>query len=319
MVEPLISPNGDFRTFFHSAANMREIPDESVDCITTSPPYALGLRYEGYHEGAVPSEGQIEKPTLSLDDYEAYLKRMEPIWDECWRVLAPGGYACINFINAHSKAEFFGHAFTLPIYEDVMYYWRKKLGAEYKWQHIWLTTRTAHNAGGESFLYMGSYPQPLEGQVIRLAEFVGILRKLPPDGWEMSEERKARRRKSLLTKEQWRDSHNQLWTFPGVRADEHKGITHPASFPLELPMRCIRSQSVVGDTILDPFLGSGTTLLASRLLGRKCIGYEVEGRYRDMIAEKTHMMGPSIGRPSTLDDLLSVSVTNEGRAQAPYL
>jgi site-specific DNA-methyltransferase (adenine-specific) len=285
---------------------MAELPDESVDLIVTSPPYGIGLQYEGYNNdgGEQPprTEGQVEIPVLSMADYEAYLKRLEPVWDECWRVLAPSGYACLNMINVHAKAEFFGHSFSLPTYEDVVYYWRKKLGAEYKWAIRWLAPRNSHGSDGTNLPVKGSYPIPLEGHYDRLFEDIAVLRKLPPVGWKRSEEREARRRKSALTLDQWKEAFSQLWKFPGSKSDEHNGILHPASYPEELPTRCIRAYSVIGDTVLDPFLGTGTTLLAARKLGRKCIGYEVEARYRDLIANKTQMMAASIGHPSVLDD-----------------
>lgn len=278
---PLISPDQALRVFFHSAEQMHELPDESVDLIVTSPPYGIGLQYEGYNEtGDQPprTDGQVEAPVLSMTDYESYLRRMEPIWDECWRVLAPSGYACLNMINTHAKAEYFGHAFTLPTYEDVVYYWRKKLKAEYKWVIHWKAPRNSHGSDGTNMPVKGSYNLPLEGHYDRVFEDIAVLRKLPPAGWKRPEEREARRRQSRLTLDQWKSAFSQFWEFRGVPADEYRGITHPASFPEELPTRCIRAYSVVGDTILDPFLGSGTTLLAARKLGRKCVGYEIETR-----------------------------------------
>ncbi len=310
MTDPLLSADGRFRAYFHSAEAMRELADDSIECVVTSPPYGLGIDYSNERSGdeavgSARTDGQIETPVLSMKDYDDYIRRMEPVWMETYRVMLPGAYACINFGAIHAKAEYFGHSFMFPQLDDVCRYWRKELGAEFRWKYIWVARRTNHNYLGQNMPVLGSYPLPLEGQVIREIEEIAVLRKPGP---ACSGERLERRRKSRMTLAEWRESFNQVWEFTGEGKYESGGVTHPAVFPLELPLRLIRAYSCVGDLVLDPFLGSGTTMLAARRLGRKCVGYEVETRYRDMIAEKTGILGPPIGRGSKLSEFEEATV-----------
>ncbi len=275
---------------------MDEVADGSVDLAVTSPPYGIGLRY--FRESDGPSPGQVEGPVLSWGDYQAYLRRLEPIWRETYRKMAPSAYACINVSAIHAKSEFFGESFMLPIPEDVSRFWREELGAQLRWKNIWVSGRNNTNSNGETGAPHGSYPLPLEGQVRREIEEVLVFRKPGPRGFVgMSPERGERRRASKMTVEEWYATFNQIWSFGGSPSDPvEPGLEHPASFPLELPMRCIRGYSCVGDLVLDPFLGTGTTMKAARALGRRCVGYEVQGEFRRLIASKTAILSPNLER-----------------------
>jgi modification methylase len=306
--DELRSDDGRFRVFFRDSSKMEELEDASIELCVTSPPYGIGIDY-AHEEKDVPTDvyarsttpGQVEGPVLSMSDYDAYVDRLRPVFREIARVTIPGGYVAINIAPIHSKAEFFGESFMFPIVEDISYFWRKELGFGNVWKYYWLTARTSHNSKGDHSSVMGSYPLPLRGQVMRAAEEILIFRK--PGGRKFSEDREERRRKSKLTLEQWRDVFGQVWVFPGAKKDEGRGgVIHPAPFPEELSDRVIRGYSCVGDTVLDPFLGSGTTMLSARKLGRRCVGYEIEARYREMIAGKTGILGPPIGREATLGE-----------------
>ncbi len=306
MTESLHSPDGRYAVHFHSSEKMPELADESVELSVFSPPYGIGIDYSNdWAKGRALTNdvtpGQVEGPVLSMEAYDAYVDRMKPIFRETARVTIPGGYVAINVAPIHSKAEYFGESFMFPIIEDVSYFWRHELGFGNVWKYYWLTARTSHNSKGDHSSVMGSYPLPLRGQVMRAAEEILVFRK--PGGREFPDEREARRRKSKLTLEQWRDVFAQVWVFPGAKKEKSKdGTIHPAPFPEELPRRLIRGYSCVGDTVLDPFLGTGTTMKAARELGRKCIGYEIEARYRKMIAKKTRILSRSPGRPSVIED-----------------
>ena len=288
------SRDGRFRAIFHSSERMEEVPDGSVSCVVTSPPYGIGLRY--FRDETGPATGQVEGPVLSWADYQAYLRRLEPIWRETYRKMAPSAYACINVAAIHAKADFFGESFMLPIPEDTSRFWREELGAQLRWKNIWVCGRNNTNANGETGAPHGSYPLPLEGQVRREIEEVLVFRKPGPRGFDgLSAERAERRRASRMTIREWYDTFNQVWTFGGSRPEEAEpGLEHPASFPLELPLRCIRGYSCIGDLVLDPFLGTGTTMLAARILGRRCVGYEVQDEFRDLIAAKTNILVPDL-------------------------
>lgn len=291
---PLRSPDGRYLAYFHSSESMYELGDETVDLVVTSPPYGIGLRYFDPAKG--PAKGQVERPVLSMGDYAAYLRSLEPIWREVYRVMKPSAYACINAAAIHAKSEFFGESFMLPIPDDIAHYWRAELGAHLRWKNIWAAGRNNTNANGETGAPHGSYPLPLEGQVRREIEEILVFRKPGPRGFDgMTEERAERRRKSTMTVKEWYDVFNQVWTFAGSPADRaSNGLEHPASFPVELPLRCIRGYSCVGDTVLDPFLGTGTTMAAARRLDRRCVGYEVQGEFRNLIASKARVLNPDL-------------------------
>ena len=290
----LHSPDGRLRVFFRSAERMGELEDGSVHLVVTSPPYGIGLRYFRERDG--PASGQVEGPVLSWDDYQSYLRRLEPIWRETYRKMAPSAYACINVAAIHAKSEFFGESFMLPIPEDVSRFWREELGAQLRWKNVWVCARNNTNSNGETGAPHGSYPLPLEGQVRREIEEILVFRKPGPRGFDrMESERASRRRQSAMTVREWYDTFNQVWTFAGSPPEKAEdGLEHPASFPLELPIRCIRGYSCVGDLVLDPFLGTGTTMLAARILGRTCVGYEVQAEFRRLIADKTKLLVPDL-------------------------
>lgn len=306
MAEPLASPDGNLRAVFHSAESMYELADGEADLEVTSPPYGLGLDYghnlpPGEKIVAPLTPGQVEAPVLSMADYSAYLRRLEPVWREMWRVLRPGGYACINVGAIHAKAEYFGHSFMLPQLDDITSFWRHELGAEFRWKYVWAALRTNHNSKGQNTPVLGSYPLPGEGQVIREVEEIAVLRK-PGPSWDADPDRYRRRRLSRLTLAEWKKCSRQVWDdITGEGSFEWRNVSHPAVFPLEIPERLIRFYSCVGDLVLDPFGGRGTTLLAARKLGRRAMMYEVEGVYREMVAAYTGIRGPSVGRESKLE------------------
>jgi modification methylase len=129
---------------------------------------------------------------------------------------------------------------------------------------------------------------------MRDIEEILVLRKPKLPGQKLSPERKARWEQSALTKDEWRECFAQVWTFPGARKETAGGVVHPAPFPVELPLRCIKMYSVKGDTVLDPFLGTGTTTLVAMRTDRKSIGFEVEERFVPHILSKTHILENSL-------------------------
>lgn len=292
------SPDGALRVYLRDATAMPELADATVDLIVTSPPYGIGLDYSSgtgvdTRESPPQNPGQVEGPVKSMDDYRAYVARLAPIWRECWRVLRPGGFATINVAPIHTKAEYFGHSFMLPLTQDLAAAWMA-MGAEFRWKYVWVAGRTRNNSKGQPQTFLGSYPLPLRGQVLRMIEEILVFWK-PADPWEIEPEREARRRESKMSIAEWRDSFSQVWEFPGEASKPDKtGVKHPASFPEELPRRLIRGYSCRGDLVLDPFLGTGTTMRVAREMGRRCVGYEIEARYRNMIETRTAIRVPGL-------------------------
>jgi site-specific DNA-methyltransferase (adenine-specific) len=140
---------------------------------------------------------------------------------------------------------------------------------------IWQKPTTMNTTGGASV--MGSFPYPRNGIIKIDYEFILVFKK-PGEAPKVSKELKE---KSKLSKEEWNEYFNGHWNFNGERQTEHL-----AMFPEELPKRLIKMFSFVGDTVLDPFLGSGTTMLAAKNLGRNSIGYEINPDFLNIIKKK---------------------------------
>lgn len=221
------------------------IPKNSVDLIVTSPPYNVGIRYESYRDN-IP--------------YEKYLEFTEKWLKKALELVKPDGRICLNIPLDKSKGRV-GEGFQ-SVYADVLAI-AKKVGWRYFSTIIWneqnISRRTA----------WGSWLSASAPYVIAPVEVIVVLYKKK---WKKMSGSGI----SDITRDEFIEWTNGLWTFPG---ESRKRVGHPAPFPLELPKRCIKLFSYVGDIVLDPFLGSGTTLVACAVLNRRGIGVEIERRY----------------------------------------
>jgi len=241
---------------------MPEIVDETIDLIVTSPPYWQIKDY------GIPNQigyGQ------TLEEYYADLFK---VWRECYRVLKKGRMLCVVVGDYFARAAAHGKYKVIPIH-CVITLQCEKIGFDYEGCILWVKKTTMRTTGGATV--MGSFPYPPNGKVEQCAEFILLFRK-PGKGEKVDKETKE---KSALTKEEWFEYFWGLWQIPGQRQAEH-----PAAFPLEIPKRLIKMFSFVGDTVLDPFIGSGTTALAALLLNRNCIGYEINPAFETIIRNK---------------------------------
>jgi site-specific DNA-methyltransferase (adenine-specific) len=241
---------------------MDELKDESIHLIITSPPY---WQLKDYGNG-----GQIG----FNDSYENYINNLNLVWKECHRVLYKGCRLCINIGDQFARSVYYGRYKIIPIRTEIIKFC-ETIGFDYMGAIIWQKVTTCNTTGGATI--MGSFPYPRNGILKIDYEFILIFKKLgdPP---QVSREIKE---KSKLTKGEWNEYFYSHWNFPGEKQDKHL-----AMFPEELPKRLIKMFSFVGDTILDPFLGSGTTCLAARKLGRNSIGYEINEDFLPVIKEK---------------------------------
>jgi len=240
------------------------IPNKSIDLIITSPPYNLDISYNS-HDDKMP--------------YSTYLEFTKKYLSKSYKLAKDDCRFCLNIPLDKNKGG------QKSIYADIVTI-AKKTKWEYHSTIVWneqnISRRTA----------WGSWMSPSAPYVIAPVEMIVILYKKI---WK----KEGKGKEKDIERNEFMDWTNGVWTFQG---ESKKKIGHPAPFPLELPKRCIKLFSYVGDTILDPFLGSGTTLVACELLKRQGIGVEIDGKYCD-IAKKRITKEANIGQ-LTIEDII---------------
>ena len=256
---------------------MNEVPSESIHLIITSPPYWQLKDYGN------------EKQIGFNDTYEEYINNLNLVWDECHRILYKGCRLCINIGDQFARSVYYGRYKVIPIRTEIIKFC-ESAGFDYMGAIIWQKVTTCHTTGGATV--MGSFPYPRNGIIKLDYEFILIFKKYgkPP---MVSHEIKEQ---SKLTQEEWNQYFTGHWNFSGEKQDKHL-----AMFPEELPKRLIKMFSFVGDTILDPFLGSGTTSLAAKNLKRNSIGYEINEDFLPVIKEKLRLKQSTIFQDATFE------------------
>jgi len=229
------------RIFCRSSENMAELPDNSVHLMVTSPPYNVGKEYDD---------------DLTLDEYRAFLSR---VWKEVYRVLVPGGRACLNVASLGRKPYLPLHAFMA---EDMI-----EAGFLMRGEVIW----NKASAAGTSTAW-GSWQSAKNPTLRDVHEYILIFSK-------QAYSRTPGEKKSTISKEEFLEYTKSVWSFGSESA---RKIGHPAPYPVELPSRCIKLYTFEGDVVLDPFIGSGTTAVSAKALGRHYVGYEVDNGYVEL-------------------------------------
>jgi site-specific DNA-methyltransferase (adenine-specific) len=248
--------NGDSR-------KMTEIEDCSVDLVITSPPYWQLKDY-----------GSRDEVGFN-DSYEQYINNLNLVWKEVYRVLDYGCRLCVNIGDQYARAVFYGRYKVIPIRTEIIKFC-ETIGFDYMGAIIWQKVATTNTSGGATI--MGSFPLPRNGILKLDYEFILIFKKIGTSAKEISKEIKEQ---SRLTKEEWNKFFSGHWNFVGEKQNKHL-----AMFPVELPYRLIKMFAFTGDTVLDPFLGSGTTSLAAVELNRNSVGYEINPDFLSIIKEK---------------------------------
>lgn len=249
---------------------MKEVSDESVHLVITSPPY---WQLKDYGNG---------KQIGYNDSYEEYINNLNLVWNECYRILHKGCRLCINIGDQFARSVYYGRYKVIPIRTEIIKFC-ESIGFDYMGAIIWQKVTTTHTTGGATV--MGSFPFPRNGILKIDYEFILIFKKYGTSP-KVSKEVKDQ---SKLTKEEWNQYFTGHWNFPG-----EKQVKHLAMYPCELPRRLIKMFSFVGDTVLDPFLGSGTTSLAAKNLDRNSIGYEINEDFLPVIRDKLSVEQRSI-------------------------
>ncbi len=241
---------------------MNELEDSSIHLVVTSPPY-WQLKDYG-------TDNQIG----FNDSYEEYINNLNLVWQECYRVLKPGCRIAINIGDQFARSVYYGRYKVIPIRTEIIKFC-ETIGFDYMGAIIWQKKTTMNTTGGATV--MGSYPFPRNGIIEIDYEFILLFKKpgkTPASSKEIKE-------KSKISKEKWKEYFSGHWYFNGERQDKHI-----AMFPVELPKRLIEIFTFVGETVLDPFLGSGTTSLAALLTNRNSVGYEINKEFLPIIRNK---------------------------------
>lgn len=241
---------------------MIELPDNSVHLVVTSPPY-WQLKDYG-------SDNQIG----FNDSYENYINNLNLVWKECYRVLHNGCRLCVNIGDQFARAVYYGRYKVIPIRQEIIKFC-ENIGFDYMGAVIWQKVTTSHTTGGG--VQMGSYPYPRNGILKLDYEFILIFKKLGDSPKPTKEQKEL----SKMTAEEWNTFFAGHWSFAGARQ-----TGHIAMFPEELPRRLIKMFAFVGDTILDPFAGSGTTALAARNTDRNSLCFEINPEFIPVIKKK---------------------------------
>ena len=250
------------RVYIADSRTMPELADASVHLVVTSPPYWCIKDYA--HPGQIGFD----------QEYGDYLSDLGRVLAECYRVLHPGCRAAFNIGDQYLRASEHGRYRVQPIPAEIIRM-AGEAGFDFMGNIIWEKVSTTHTTGGGS--WMGSTYHPRDGHFTYEHEYIILLRK--PGKWPRPTP--EQKEGSRLTKQERTEWFRGTWRIQPVR---QKG--HAAMFPVELPRRLIRMYSFRDETVLDPFLGSGTTALAADGEGRNCVGYEINPDFEPLIREK---------------------------------
>lgn len=243
--------------------NMNELKKESVQLIVTSPPYFNVKNYGTENIG-------------SIDNYANYLKSLRQVFQECFRVLAEGRYICVNISDVNSGGKKYHlHAHVMNLLQ--------RIGFKYIDNIIWKkpSARNTRNCSGASkrFGLLVQHPYPMYYYPNNTYEHILIFRKGDFDYKKLTQ--KIKEDSKIDIQHALKHWNNDIWE---MMPETRKG--HPAMFPEALPKALIQLYSFRDETILDPFLGSGTTIKAAKELQRNSIGYEINKDYLELIKSK---------------------------------
>lgn len=244
------------------ARDLSAIPDSSVHLVVTSPPYWTLKEYAG---------GNGADQLGAIEDYETFLDELDKVWRECARVLVPGGRICCVVGDVCVPRRKFGRHFVIPLHADIQVRTRS-LGLDVLTPILWhKIANGVTEARGNGTGFYGKPYQP-NAVVKNDVEYILFMRK----GGEYRKVSPLQKALSILTKEEMQRWWRAIWT--DIRGASTRA-GHPAPYPYALAERLIRMFSFAGDTVLDPFLGSGSTSVAAVAAGRHSIGVEIDAGY----------------------------------------
>jgi DNA modification methylase len=258
------------RVILGDAREMSELTEpQSLHLIVTSPPYWTLKEYEG-----AVGEQQLGH----LEDYESFQDELSKVWRRCYDLLVPGGRLCVVVGDVCIPRRKIGRHLVVPLHADISVRCRE-LGFDYLTPILWYKiANAATEVEGNGSPFLGKPYEP-NAIIKNDVEYVLMFRK--PGGYRNPSD--EQRLLSLIPKEDHARWFRAIWSdIPG----SGRTLGHPAPYPVELAYRLIRMFSFVGDTVLDPFLGTGTTTEAAMLSNRSSIGYEIEPSYFEMVKDR---------------------------------
>jgi site-specific DNA-methyltransferase (adenine-specific) len=264
--------NGDAR-------DLGFIPDGSIHLVVTSPPYWILKRYRD-HPGQM---GHIE-------DYDTFVGDLSRVWRHCYRILVPGGRLVCVVGDVCLSRRRHGRHVVVPLHADIAVSC-KRIGFDNLNPIIWykIAKATYEVDNGSKF-----FGKPYEPNAIIKNDIEFILMQRKPGGYRKPT--MEQRQRSMIDKKDYETWFQQIWDIPGASTSRH-----PAPFPLELAFRLVRMFSFWGDTVLDPFCGTGTTMLAALKTGRNSIGVEVDPEYCQSAVSRLHGEGKTLFSNADID------------------
>ncbi len=255
-------PHTVHRLINGDARDLSFMEPESVHLVVTSPPY---WNLKQYNEN--PDQlGHVQ-------DYETFLSELEKVWRHVFRVLVPGGRLVCVVGDVCVARRDFGRHLVFPLHADISVICRR-IGFDNLNPIIWHKISNASYEVKNGSKFLG---KPYEPNAIIKNDIEFILMQRKPGGYRKPTE--AQRASSKLSKEEFNQWFQQIWNIPGASTKHH-----PAPFPMELALRLVRMFSFTGDTVLDPFCGTGTTMIAALRADRNSIGVEIDPEYCRMAA-----------------------------------
>ena len=252
------------KLFHADARSMSFITDNSVHLVVTSPPYWNLKEYER-------GDNQLG----IIDDYEKFVDELSKVWEECFRILVPGGRVVCIVGDVCLSRKKYGRHVVMPLHSDIAVACRK-IGFDNLNPILWHKISNAVFEANNGTSFLG---KPYEPNAIIKNDIEYILMQRKPGGYRTPT--KLQREKSRIAKTDYDEWFRQIWTLSGASTRNH-----PAPFPLEIAARLVKMFSFYGDTVVDPFCGSGTTMQASWNSERNSIGIEIEEKYCKMIINR---------------------------------
>lgn len=268
------------RIHFGDGREMLGLEPESVHLVLTSPPYWTLKQYRD-------SEGQLGH----IEDYEQFLSELDKVWRRCFHALVPGGrLICVVGDVCLSRRENGGRHTVVPLHSSIQEHCRI-LGFDNLAPIIWhkISNAAYEVEGGSTFL-----GKPYEPNSVIKNDIEFILMERKPGGYRAPDV--STKVLSVISAENHKKWFQQIWTGVTGASTKH----HPAPYPLDLAERLVRMFSFVGDTVLDPFMGTGTTTVAAAKWGRNSVGYEIDRHYYGLALKRINAETSSLFSTATI-------------------